>query len=247
MYTQHTHSLNAMSDAAQEAPSPFPEHNVADACAAGMTLSCGPHQLTLLRALGKGKSAHSWLVEEGGARFVLKVMHDEPCPYYTFHEAKTIAEQRDYATLLRIGVPLPRLLHVDHERGMLLKEWVDGIDGMRLVANGLPERDIILQLLSLSRRCREAGCNLDWFPANMVVHNGALTYVDYEVNGYDPRWSLEQWGFYYWANVEGVRQLLRNGDITRLNDADGLPRRDGLEAIVRSWIDVMANSDAVAT
>lgn len=48
--------------------------------------------------LGKGKSGHSWLIENGAEKYVLKQMHDEPCAYYRFGD-KFENERKAYERL----------------------------------------------------------------------------------------------------------------------------------------------------
>ncbi len=55
-------------------------------------------EYTVLRLLGKGKGGYSYLVTDGGAQYVLKQIHHEPCDYYTFGD-KLQSELRDYETL----------------------------------------------------------------------------------------------------------------------------------------------------
>ena len=38
------------------------------------------------KQLGKGKSGYSYLAECDNQNFVLKLMHNEPCEYYSFGE-----------------------------------------------------------------------------------------------------------------------------------------------------------------
>ena len=80
-----------------------------------------PYQI--VRLLGKGKGGYSYLVTDGEQNYVLKQIHHEPCDYYSFGN-KLEAELRDYETLSRLGIPMPRLLDVDHAQERLLKEYV---------------------------------------------------------------------------------------------------------------------------
>ena len=66
----------------------------------------------LITLLGKGKGGYSYLVTDGNIRFVLKQIHHEPCDYYQFGN-KLESELRDYATLSKVGIPMPKLLDVD--------------------------------------------------------------------------------------------------------------------------------------
>jgi hypothetical protein len=61
------------------------------------------------------------------------------------------------------------MLHLNPEKQYLLKEYVPGPDGLHAVAQDMVSDEIIHDLLMLSRVCRKAGINLDWFPANFIV------------------------------------------------------------------------------
>ena len=67
----------------------------------------------MLRLLGKGKGGYSYLVTDGASQYVLKQIHHEPCEYYTFGD-KLQSELRDYETLRKLGIPMPRLLAADY-------------------------------------------------------------------------------------------------------------------------------------
>ena len=66
-------------------------------------------EYAVLRLLGKGKGGYSYLVTDGASQYVLKQIHHEPCEYYTFGD-KLQSELRDYETLRKLGIPMPRLL-----------------------------------------------------------------------------------------------------------------------------------------
>ena len=71
-------------------------------------------QYNMISLLGKGKGGYSYLVERDGQRYVLKQIHHEPCDYYTFGN-KLESELRDYETLSRVGIRMPKMLAVDRE------------------------------------------------------------------------------------------------------------------------------------
>ena len=66
-------------------------------------------EFRIIRLLGKGKGGYSWLVTDGRTEYVLKQIHHEPCSYYRFGD-KLASELRDYDTLCRVGIPMPKLL-----------------------------------------------------------------------------------------------------------------------------------------
>ena len=75
----------------------------------------------VIRLLGKGKGGYSYLVTDGTAQYVLKHIHHEPCAYYTFGD-KLRSELRDYETLRKLGIPMPRLLEVDTRQERIPEE-----------------------------------------------------------------------------------------------------------------------------
>ena len=81
-------------------------------------------EYTVVKLLGKGKGGYSYLVTRMGIEYTLKQIHHEPCDYYTFGD-KLQSELNDYRQLSAIGIPMPRLLAVDHENERILKEYVN--------------------------------------------------------------------------------------------------------------------------
>ena len=55
--------------------------------------------LLINKELGKGKSGYSYLATLDDIKFVLKLMHNEPCPYYKFGDNKVILELNAYKKL----------------------------------------------------------------------------------------------------------------------------------------------------
>ena len=82
-------------------------------------------EFRVIKLLGKGKGGYSYLVTNRTTQYVLKQIHHEPCEYYTFGD-KLCSELRDYETLRKIGIPMPRLLAVDTTQERILKEYIAG-------------------------------------------------------------------------------------------------------------------------
>lgn len=154
-------------------------------------------EFQVLRLLGKGKGGYSWLVTDGETEYVLKQIHHEPCSYYQFGD-KLGSELRDYETLSRVGIPMPKLLDVDHDQERLLKEYIAGDTIWEKVERDAMEQSYFDQVNAMCARLYPAGLNIDYFPTNFVVRDGILFYVDYECNGYMEEWNFENWGSKYW-------------------------------------------------
>ena len=156
---------------------------------------------TVIKLLGKGKGGYSYLVTDGTAQYVLKQIHHEPCDYYTFGD-KLASELRDYETLSRIGLPLPKLLDVDREQERILKEYIDGDTIDRHVLNDTMQPEYLMQMQSMCEKLYAANLNIDYYPTNFVVQEGVLYYIDYECNQYMQQWDFEHWGCKYWSKTQ---------------------------------------------
>ena len=155
----------------------------------------------VIRLLGKGKGGYSYLVTDGKQEYVLKQIHHEPCDYYQFGD-KLASELGDYDRLVKIGIPMPRLLAVDREKERILKEYIPGDTIYTLVREDRMEADYFRQMEDMCRLLYPANTNIDYFPTNFVVHGGKLYYVDYECNDYMQQWDFEHWGIAYWSRTK---------------------------------------------
>ena len=158
-----------------------------------------------IRLLGKGKGGYSYLVTDGTNQYVIKQIHHEPCDYYTFGD-KLASELRDYEKLRAIGIPMPRLLEVDHEQERILKEFIEGDTIDRIVLQDQMQQGFYDQIHNMCSRLYAANTNIDYYPTNFVVQEGILYYVDYECNDYMQQWDFEHWGSQYWYKTEAFRK-----------------------------------------
>ena len=156
---------------------------------------------TVIKLLGKGKGGYSYLVTDGTAQYVLKQIHHEKCDYYTFGD-KLASELRDYETLSRIGLPLPKLLDVDREQERILKEYIDGDTIDRHVLKDTMQPEYLEQMQNMCEKLYAANLNIDYYPTNFVVQEGVLYYIDYECNQYMQQWDFEHWGCKYWSKTQ---------------------------------------------
>ena len=155
-------------------------------------------EFRVIKLLGKGKGGYSYLVTNGMTQYVLKQIHHEPCEYYTFGD-KLRSELRDYETLCRLGIPVPRLLAVDTTQERILKEYIAGQTVAEQLKAGRMGPDWIKQVQAMCSLLYPAGWNIDYYPTNFVPCNGTLYYIDYECNAYMEQWDFEHWGVQYWT------------------------------------------------
>lgn len=160
-----------------------------------LTVNGVPYEI--MKLLGHGKGGYSYLVQRGGAEYVLKQIHHEPCAYYTFGN-KIEAERGDYNRLLHAGISIPKMLDIDTENERILKEYIPGLTIYDLVKADAMKPEYYHQVRHMAWLAQQAGLNIDYFPTNFVVTDDLLYYVDYECNLYDPKWNFENWGNDYW-------------------------------------------------
>ena len=162
------------------------------------TLSINGTEYSILKLLGKGKGGYSYLAQRDGQKFVLKQIHHEPCDYYTFGN-KIESELRDYETLTRIGIKMPKMLACDVQNERILKEFIDGETIMTLVERGEMKETYLEQVKNMCALLYPAGLNIDYYPTNFIPQNDVLYYIDYECNPYSDQWNFENWGIQYWV------------------------------------------------
>lgn len=204
----------------------------------GDKVETGLGELEIVRELGKGKSGFSFQAVYDHKNVVLKVMHDESAPYYSFNKNKVILESNAYELLESLGAPVPKLLYTNIEENYLIKDYVNGQTGSEWIINNGEDETVIEQLFEISKKLENHKVNIDYFPSNFVIDKDRLYYIDYEVNNYDPDWNLLNWGIYYWANREGFAKFMKEGDATAINvDVDkGKPHTEPFKEIVNQWI-----------
>jgi hypothetical protein len=187
--------------------------------------------------LGKGKSAFSYLIAHETEKLVLKVVHDEPCPYYEFQD-KFQSEIAAYNRLINLGVNVPGLKGMNEEKRWIFKDFIDGDTAAQHIATNQLTDYHFVELFKMAERAKEAGLNLDFFPTNFVLGCDKLFYIDYEINPYHEDWNLENWGLIYWVNRVGMKKFLETGDATAINadQEKGIPVKEPFESEVKRII-----------
>lgn len=194
--------------------------------------------LPVLKKLGKGKSGYSYLTEYDNKYLVLKLMHNEPCSYYSFDKNKVELEVEAYIRLTGCNIPIPELICYDLVNEYLIKEFIDGEMASEIIAYNQISELIIQQLFKIYHKVKNAGLNIDYFPTNFIIKELRLFYIDYECNPYSSNWNLLNWGLYYWANSKGFKEFLSKGDSTHVNESadEGVPIKKPFEKLVSKWI-----------
>lgn len=164
----------------------------------------------VIKLLGKGKSGYSYLVkDEKNKEFVIKQIHHEPCDYYQFGN-KLEAEIHAYQKLLKLKIPMPKLIEVDIENERILKEYIPGLTVFDMVNQNLSVSDALQQLKNICCVLYQNHLNIDYFPTNFIMYQDILYYIDYEYNQYMDEWNFENWGIKYWSKTTEFMDYIKN-------------------------------------
>lgn len=139
--------------------------------------SVNGHKFDVIEFLGKGWTCKTWLVTDGVKRCALKKILDT----YEPDRKKEIVEKSclDYATLKEAGIPVPKLLEVDYENGIILKEYIQGEVAFNYIAKRKKAERILEQIREIFNKAELFGIELDYKSFNFVVKDNQLIYIDY--------------------------------------------------------------------
>ena len=101
------------------------------------------------------------------------------------------------------------MLDVDIENERIVKEYIDGPTIYELVKDDAMDDSYIVQVREMAQMVYCAGLNIDYFPTNFVVANGAIFYIDYECNLYMDEWNFENWGIKYWSKTKEFLEYMQ--------------------------------------
>ena len=174
-----------------------------------MIIKVNNYNYRIIKLLGKGKGGYSYLAEKDNLLFTLKQIHHEPCSYYQFND-KIGSEINAYKVLNNIGIPLPKLIDIDMEEEIIIKEYIEGKTILELVVNNKLDEELINEMKVIAKKCYDNNLNIDYFPTNFIVKDNTLFYIDYECNEYMEKWNFENWGIKYWSMTDDLKEYLRN-------------------------------------
>ncbi|MEE1296408.1 MAG: protein kinase [Bifidobacterium sp.] len=115
----------------------------------------------------------------------------------------------DYRRLCELGVRVPAMLDVDIENERILKESVSGPTVLELVMTGQMQDTYLDQVRAAADRLTRKHIGIDWFPANFVVHDEKLYYVDYQCDDYDESRDFEHVGMPYWTKGQLLEDYVK--------------------------------------
>jgi len=206
----------------------------------GTKIECNGKTLEIIKHIGKGKGGNSYLATYEGKNVVFKSMHYEPNDTYTFESNKLQSELRDYKIMKKVGIALPTLIFYDDEQQYLIKEYIDGPTIAEIVGKGELKDSHIIQMFEICKLLYAEGLNVDYFPTNFVVEDERLYYIDFECNKYMEEWDFENWGIYFWSNVDGMAKFIETGNHDFLSK-NAKPHKEGLQDVVAKYMALKPN------
>lgn len=179
----------------------------------------------LVREIGVGKAARSYLYQRGERLITLKRYRSTEQMQVPFDELLDF-EMLGYRRLCEADIPTPRLLGYCRQHYCLVKEYIQGPVMIDWVAEGRISDELFAQMFAINNRLKNKGYHVDYYPANFVLHQGRLYCVDYEAHHYLEEWDFPHWGIYYWLNQAGMQQFLVNPDPLLINKANSYKPHD---------------------
>ena len=180
----------------------------------------------IIKFLGRGKSAYSYLVEKNDVFYVYKQMHQEKIDYYHFDD-KLEHELSAYKVLKDSSIRIPKLISYDQEKQYLIKEYIDGPTLAEYISKGTFDINAYLTLYTHAMVLEKRKINIDYFPTNFIYKDGEIIYIDYEINEYQSAWDFIHWGSLFLFHQKGFLHYLKDfKDTSLLLDDQGLPQVD---------------------
>lgn len=126
---------------------------------------------TILRSYGHRKDGYLYLVSNGETMFMLK----------EYDENILSKVEQNYNTLHSLGIPMPKLIEMDQEKKIIIKECIDGKSAYTLLQNNKLYDTYLDQLRNMASIVETKGICIDYFPTQFVCENNILYYTHYGI------------------------------------------------------------------
>ena len=172
---------------------------------------------TCTAELGRGKSAVSYRYTHADHSITVKHFMDTPDSHVPLERAVDF-EVTSYQRMCAAGVHVPRLLAVNEEQRLLVKEYIAGKPLIEWVLSSTMTDALFEKVFRYHFHLKQAGFHVDYFPTNfLLMDDGTLSCVDYEAHPYNSDWDFPNWGLFYWLNAAGMQRFLQSRDQTAIN------------------------------
>lgn len=148
---------------------------------------------TILRNFGYRNNGYLYVVSHGETLYMLKEVHGE---------IEKIV--KDYEFLLKQGIPMPKLIDVDFEKGLLVAEYLDGESAYSLLQKEELLDTYLDQLRKMSVQVEQHNVCLDYFPTHYVCLDKVLYYTHYTCEKYSDANRFDTCVKKYWIGKEDL-------------------------------------------
>lgn len=182
-----------------------------------------------------------YLYKRDNAYVVIKELKEK---YDSEGEVEVDKEVFSYNRLRVLEIKTPKLLGYNRELNIVIKEYLEGENILDLIKNVEIKKENFIELLQYSETINSDNLNIDYFPANFIIKDNSLYYVNYKVFPYSEELNLRNWGIYYWLNNEGIKKFMETGNEAYINveneknpiiDEELTRKRDELYREYVSW------------
>lgn len=138
------------------------------------------------KLLGKGKNSYTYLaLDEKKAPLAVKTR-------LTTNEIET--NIKAFSELSKYDIRVPKIIEVDKEKGIILKEYISGESLLYLKINNLLMNYQIEETKKLASEVEKHGLILNYNPANFISSEDGIYYVHYEYKDYLEDLDFEHFG-----------------------------------------------------
>lgn len=192
----------------------------------------------IIKFLGRGKSANSFLVEKNNCLYVYKQMTDEHDD--TDKAQKINNELVAYDFLKQSPLNVPKIIESNRTEHYLIKEYINGPTLAEQISKGVFDIDAYLTLFAQAMHLEDQGINIDYFPTNFVIKGNDIFYIDYEINPYSDEWNFANWGSLFLFHQKGFLTYLKDfRDTSELLNADEKPLTEPINERHKAFFEIL--------
>lgn len=139
--------------------------------------------------------------------------------------------------LNKYRINTPKILVCSKKSLIIVREYIDSDNCLEFLSKDNIKDEIIERLFNLYKQARIYKFDLDYMPDNYVFDGNKLLYTNIEINTKSEKYSLENYGLFYWMHSkQGCKYLSEKGFKTpknSLSDADA--KKNVVLWVVKYW------------
>ena len=119
-------------------------------------------------------------------------------------------ETKGYETLQNAGIPVPKILQIDPESGLILFEFASKRTVYELLVEKEETAAYLEEIHRLAALAKEAGVALDFFPSRYLAVEGKLIYLSPISYPYEEAKDLANTYEKYWSQTEELEDYIKH-------------------------------------